>query len=135
MSQEVLYYLVQLRKGDENAYFSLIELDDSYLSELIDLFYRERSEAIQAELVEVIWQHRSAETLTFLQEALHHHNSEVWKTALDGIVAINHPRGIRILEEAKAELSSLNDTSARERLEWIEEACEQIQANLENGTS
>lgn len=132
MSEEVLYYVQQLRKGDENAYHSLIELDNSYIPELIDLFHQETHSAMQAELLEVIWQHRSPETLSLLQEALHHAAPDVWKTALDGIVALNHPRGIDILAAEISRLQSLTDKAAGEPLEWVIEASGQLQDSLNN---
>ncbi len=137
MSKEVLYYLEQLRTGPrgEDAYHSLVELDDSYVPELVEAFYQEKNPKMQALLVEVVRQHRLPETLTFLQEALRHHHAEVWKSALDGIVAIRHPQGIKILADEKARLQTLNDTIASERLEWIDEAYEQLQERLQNGTS
>ncbi len=137
MSEEVVYYLERLRTGPraEDAWHSLVELDDSYLPELMEAFKQEQSPKIQAVLVEVSWQHRSSETLPFLQELLRHYHSEVWKTALDGIVAINHPQGIKILGDERARLQALNDKTARERLEWIDEAYEQLQDGLSHTVS
>ncbi len=68
MNEEVVYYLERLHTGPraEDAYHSLVELDDSYLPELMEAFKQEQSPQIQAVLVEVIWQHRSSETLPFL---------------------------------------------------------------------
>jgi hypothetical protein len=135
MSEEVLYYLAQLRSGPhrEDAFHSLVELDDSYIPKLIEAFNQEENSQIQAVLVEVIWQHHSSQALPFLQEVLRHPHSEVWKTALDGIVAINRPQGLKILASERARLQALNETTTRERLEWIDEAYEQLQQNLQNG--
>ena len=119
----------------EDAYHSLVELDDSYLPELMEAFKQEPRPQIQAVLVEIIWQHRSAETLPFLQELLGHYHSDVWKTALDGIVAINHPQGIQILADERARLQAFNNKTARERLEWIDEAYEQLQDGLSHTVS
>lgn len=132
MSDEVRYYVEQLRKGSEDAYHALMELDNSYIPELMELFYQEKNSAMQAELLEVIWQHRSQQTLSLLQEALHYDSAEVWKTALDGIVALNHSRGLDILAHEKARLQTFTDKAASERLEWIVEAYQQLQENLHN---
>ena len=134
MSEKVLYYLEQLRKEprDENAYHSLMELSDSDVPELITTFYEEKNPKIQVVLVEAIWQHRSLEVLVFLQEALRHHYPDVWKAALDGIVAINYPLGIKILADEKARLQSLDEKTVGERLDWIDEAYKQLQETLQN---
>jgi hypothetical protein len=132
MSEEVVSHLERLHTGPraEDAYHSLVELDDSYLPELMEAFRQEQSPPIQAVLVEVIWQHRSSETLPFLQALLRHYHSDVWKTALDGIVAINHPQGIKMLADERARLQALDDKTAQERLEWIDEAYQQLQDGL-----
>lgn len=132
MTQEVLHYIEQLRKGSEDAYHALIELDNAYIPELMGLFYQEKNSEMQALLLEVIWQHRSPDTLLLLQEALHYDDAEIWKTALDGIVALNHLQGLNVLADEKARLHTFTDKSATERLDWIDEAYQQLQENLQN---
>jgi hypothetical protein len=136
VSEEVLWYVSQLRRSDKNrsnnAYFSLIELDDPYVPEIIEAFYQEKDPKAQVLLVEVIWQHRLPESLPFLHEILRHESSAMWQCALDGIVAINDPQGIKILADEKARLELLNDKTARERMEWIVEAHEQLKEALEH---
>lgn len=134
MSEEVLFYLGQLRRGiyREDAYHALIELDSSYLPEFISLFHQEKNPIIKALLLEVICKHKMLETLFFLQETLHSNDAHVWKTALDGIVAFNYPQSIEILVNEKARLQTCSDKGATERLEWIEEAYQQLQENLQN---
>jgi hypothetical protein len=134
VSEAVLYYWEQLRKGNfEDAYHSLIELDDSYLPELIDCFYQEKNAHIQAILLEAIWQHRSATTLGYLKSLLTNANPDIWKLALDGIIAINNSQGLKILEDEKVRLQTLDSKTVSERLEWVEESYNQLQDNLEYG--
>jgi len=127
MDDKVDYYLSELHKGDrENAFFCLIEMPPSIIPRLVQAYHSESDPAIRAILVEIIRQYRSPKTLRFLAEALRDNDGEVWKTALDGIAALGGPESIRILEAEKEGLLFGGQRNAGLRIEWIDEAIEQI---------
>lgn len=55
---------------------------------------------------------------------------EVWKQALDGLVAIGGTRSIHALHQAKVRHPSLATIQGTITVDWIDEALEQIQAKL-----
>jgi hypothetical protein len=57
----------------------------------------------------------------------------MWQCALDGIAAIKHSDGLKILADEIARLELLNDKKALERMEWVAEAYEQLEEALEHG--
>jgi hypothetical protein len=82
------YYIKRLDGPDgDNAYHSLIEADDAIIPFLIEAFRNQQNPAIRSTLVEIIWHHKLPETVEFLSEALNDSAAEVWKSALDGLVA------------------------------------------------
>jgi HEAT repeat protein len=120
-SEMASYYIQRLTGPDgEDAYHSLVEADDAVVPLLIEASRVERNSAIRAELVEIIWQHRLPETVRFLAEALDDPAPEVWKSALDGLVALGGPSAIRVLESAKQK------AFPRDRADWIDEALQQL---------
>ena len=130
MSGVVEYYVQMLHSRDprerENAYFGLLDLDDTLVPKLIET-YREQTEIkIRETLIEVIWQHRLPTTLEFLAEVLLDPSPDVWKAALDGIVAIDGPMAITALQVTRSQLMSSKDEESRTRLEWIDEAVRQL---------
>jgi hypothetical protein len=127
MDDAVDYYLRKLDEGDlENAFFGLIDMPHSIVPKLIEAFYSEGDPNVRAVLVEVIWQHRLPTSLEFLAEALRDDSADVWKTALDGIVALAGPKSIEVLEAERVRLLTGGQRDARLRIGWIDEAIEQI---------
>ncbi len=129
MEDDLAYYLARLHDqgvNAEDAYFALVEVDDSRLPELIEAFHAETSLDVKAILVEIIWQHRSRESLPFLFDAFRSLYPEIWKNALDGIVALRASEGRSYLE---SERQRILDEPQRDsaRLEWIDEALRQMQ--------
>jgi hypothetical protein len=90
-----------------------------------EAFHRETSGLRRQFLVHALWQFRDAAALPTLAAALQDPDDRVWKGALDGIVTVAGPTGLRVLEEARDRLSGGRPPSVR--LEWIGEAIEQIQ--------
>lgn len=126
MDEMVLRYLRQLREPkSEDAYFALLELDDAQIPDLIEAYHQETNIRAKSALVEIIWKHASYDSLDFLRTAFHDDHEEVWKAALDGIVARGGADSIEILENEKKHLSA-DPFQASSRLEWIDEAIEQI---------
>ena len=120
------FYIERLKGPDgENAYHSLIEADNAIIPILIDAFRDEQDSEIRSDLVEVIWQHPLPDTTGFLSEAVDDPAPEVWKSALDGLVAIGGKPAIQILESARQRLWS-GSRKERTKAEWIDEAIQQI---------
>jgi hypothetical protein len=125
---EFLYYVQQLHAADaDHAYFALLtDTTEANVSKLIAAFHRETDDKVKADLVEIIWQRRLPETLDFLAQVLHHPKPEIWKNALDGIVAIGTAQALIVLEDEKRRLLSISSRDSASRLEWIDEAIEQL---------
>lgn len=121
-------YIERLRQGDEDAFHALIEADASVLPLLIEQFHKEGNRMTRARIVECIWQHRNPAMVDFLASALLDPVPEVWKQALDGLVAIGGARSIHALQQAKLAPSSLASTPHGITAEWIDEALDQLQA-------
>ncbi len=129
MEDDLAYYLARLHDqgvNAEGAYFALVEVDDSRLPELIEAFHAETSLDVKAILVEIIWEHRLHESLPFLFDTFKNPYPEIWKNALDGIVALRASEGRGYLE---SERQRILDEPQRDstRLEWIDEALRQMQ--------
>jgi hypothetical protein len=107
-------YLKQLRDNAQNAWFSLVEVDDSAIPLLIDAYHFESNLAVKETLVEIIWQHRNPVVLDFLGEVLQHEDARLWKMALDGTVAINDRGGISVLEAEKNRLQAIQSDQAND---------------------
>jgi HEAT repeat protein len=75
-------------------------------------------------LIRVIWQFRTPAVLPALAIALNDPSVEVWKNALDGLVAIGGDQARRILIDAGAKAAAIQ--AEAEKLEWINEALTQL---------
>jgi hypothetical protein len=124
------YYIKRLGEPDrDDGYHGLIEASDEIIPFLVNAFRVEQVPGIRADLVEIIWQHRNPETIEFLSEALNDPAQEVWKNALDGLVALACPKAIEALRLARSPV--LHKKSQKEKFQrWLEEAIEQTQENM-----
>jgi len=121
--EAIQYYLRRLHDGDfESAFFGVLELGPIALPDLIDTYRVEADGSCRASLVEMIWQYRDPSVIPFLATALDDEYPEVWKQAIDGLVAIPCDESLQVLDDAR--------TVAEDRREWIEEAIEQIREIL-----
>lgn len=127
---QIQEYLERFRQGDrENAFFGLTEMEHEALPELIGEFNKERNNRTRAFLVEVIWQHRQQEVIPFLAGVLHDPEPEVWKEALDGLVALVSEPALDALRSARAR-EFLRQRDTQEFRRWLEEAIEQAEAEF-----
>src|SRR5262249_859023 len=120
----VIYNIQRLKEAEyeyDHAYHSLIEADHAVIPLLIEAFRTEPHSATRATLVEIIWQHRVPETIDFLSEALDDNHPQVWKSALDGFVAIGSPAAIQVLESVKQRVP-IGSQAKSDRVDWIDEA-------------
>jgi hypothetical protein len=125
--EDLSYYLRELRAKSEDAFSALrSHIESSDIPKLIAAFYAEPVIAVKADLLEIIWQQRMPDTLSFLATVLQHPNSKLWLVALDGIVAIDTPLAMTILETEKSRLLSSQLHDATARLEYIIEAIQQL---------
>ena len=111
--------------NNQDAWHSLVEADDAIIPFLVEAYRSEADPKRRSLLVNVIWEHRVPESLEFLAEALGDPVDEVWKSALDGIVAIGGPIASGVLESARHRIETDNKGYA-ERIEWIDEGIQQI---------
>ena len=134
MEEVVAHYLDELRRG-RDAFFGLTNFDSSIVPELIAAYGVEKEGWIRAFLVRVIWEYRLPETLDFFEEALHDNYSEAWQESLNGFCTIGTQRSLDILNSERAHLFSEKGKAAKVRMEWIEEAIEQIMTAMASNSS
>jgi HEAT repeat protein len=106
----------------DNAFHTLIEADKSIIPPLIQQFKTRVCGADRARIIEVIWQHRDKASIPFLASALRDAYPEVWRHALDGLVAIGGINSHAALIDFRSESSEDS-----ERVSWVDEAIGQIQ--------
>ena len=119
---DVSQIVQSLCDGNDDAFHVLIEADKAIIPLLVQHFTTRASCADRARIIEVVWQHRDKETIPFLASALRDPNLDVWKSALDGLVAIGGIESHDALVEFRSELSADS-----ERASWADEAIGQIQ--------
>lgn len=117
-------------RGWAGAYHSLVELGPQVLPELQRRFAGSRDASFRAALVELARQVNSEDALALLDAAIRDASPEVWKNALDGLVALASPGAIAVLEAA-ARRRPPGRTSDEEWEGWIREAVEQARAGHE----
>jgi len=80
----IAYYLERYHQGyEENAWFSLVELEPEALPELMAAYKAAIKAELRAFLLHVIWQHRQPSVIPFLGEALREGGKLVWRQAMD----------------------------------------------------
>jgi HEAT repeat protein len=134
-SDYIEFYLGKLREGDfETAFHALSEVGPSVIPRLIEAFQHESDPNVRAELVDIVWNYRQPETVAFLKDALFDKDDQVWKKALDGMVALASPSALRTLQEVIVKSRAQQITNDEFR-KWVEEAILQVQDSIdsENG--
>ena len=124
LEEYAAYYLPRLA-DDEDAYHALIEADAAILPILVRAFRRERDGKLRAKILEVMWQHRDPSIIPVLAEALQDPSPRVWKEAFDGLVTLDRPECIGVIEGAR------NRTFEREQdatyfRSFLDEAIDQL---------
>lgn len=126
-SEYVAHYLEQHRRGDGDAFFSLIDGSD-VLGPLADAFHSEESAEAREFILDVVREHRRPQSFELLAEGLEDEEERVWKSALDGLVTLgltmSKETALSVLQSARGRLDS-GDASASVRREWLDEAIEQ----------
>jgi HEAT repeat protein len=117
-------------RGWASAYHSLVELGPRVLPELEKRLATSRDRTLRAALVELAGQFHSEDSLPLFEAALRDPSPEVWKAALDGLVALASPASLLLLEEAAARRPP-GRTAFPEWEAWVREALQQARAELE----
>jgi len=116
--------------GWARAYHRLVELGPQVLPELEKQLATSRDSTFRAALVELAQQLHSEEALPLFEVALRDPSPEVWKAALDGLVALASPASLLVLEEA-ANRDPPGRTAFPEWEGWVREALQQARAEFE----
>ncbi len=131
LSALVEHYLLEWDSaGWANAYHSLIELGPQILPELTRRFAQSRDVRFRAALVGLARHVRSADALPLFDSALGDDSPEVWKEALDGLVALASPASMLLIEQAMGRTPP-GRTSAADWTSWLREALQQARAEYE----
>lgn len=130
----VEYYLSALARDEfAVAFHALTEASPNVIPKLIVAFRKETDPRVKRALVEIIWNHRQPGTIPFLGEALADPNDNVWKCALDGLVALASPASLEMLGAALPN-PSFSDQRRNHFRTWIEEAVGQVQEQMVNNS-
>lgn len=99
---QIAWYLERHREGDgSTAFHGLIQLDSAALPELVSEYHAAVDTRLRVFLLEVIWQHRQQSVVPVLAAALFDPEPQVWKEALDGLVALASPSSVEALRAAR----------------------------------
>jgi hypothetical protein len=130
---QVLHDLSELdRPHSEDAFFRLLHLERESLPILAGAFRRASRPELRAKIIEVVWQLRWLEAIPLLVEAVRDPADSVWKEGLNGLVAIGGDAGFKALQDLQRE-HALPSPSGATKLEWIEEALQQIPGSRPTG--
>lgn len=126
----IAYYLERYHMGDaDGAFHGLLELDQATHPELVHEFRVATDTRLRVFLLGVIWQHRQQSIIPVLAEALLDSEPEVWREALDGLVALASPASLDALYAARTRHFARQE-EAKEFRNWLEEAIEQAEIEL-----
>lgn len=122
LREYVADYVRQLSgPGANDAWHSLVDAGPPALPHIVDAFNSSSDVVARLALVQIIGSYRSADAVPFFAGCLRNTDSDIWKTALDGLVSL----GGRPALDA---LTVMLDTTTLDKREWIAEAIEQIKA-------
>jgi hypothetical protein len=97
----------------------------SVLPYFTDAFERETDPKRKVQLIHIIWQFRDAAVLPTLSAALYDPSPLVWKEALDGLVTLDLPECVQVIEAARARPFKKEKDSIYFQ-EWLDEAIQQL---------
>lgn len=117
---QIAHYLQSLSGPDfDAAYHRLIEVGPEVMPYLERAFKNTVDAPTRQTLVKIAWNTRAQRSLLLLQEALEDGHDQVWKEALDGLVALGG-------QEALAIAIQVRGRTTHDRLPWIDEAIQQM---------
>jgi HEAT repeat protein len=118
---ERVKYLTGELSGDhvDDAWHSLVELGPAALPHVVNAFEAQPKRSVAVALIRVLSEYRTRDALPFFTTLLGSAECEIWKTALDGIVAMGDESAIALLRE-------ISEALGTEKRSWVEEAISQI---------
>lgn len=130
LEKDVSFFLAKLRANEfEEAFHGLSELESDVIPLLVNAFHEENDPSIRSELVRIISEFRSKKAIPFLKDVSTDPNSEVWRCAIDGLVASGDRDALMALKHIKSE-SELYRSKPIVYVRWIDEACDQLEDRL-----
>jgi hypothetical protein len=126
VTELVAGYISQIGNADaDDACRSLLELWPVALPQIQQAFRVARNRTVKLRLAQVACHSRSMTALPFLQELLGDGDTEIWKTALDGLVYVGWDE-VTARDEVMEILRAAKQMADTERRDWIEEALDQV---------
>jgi hypothetical protein len=117
---QVAAYLHALSGPDvENAYHSLIELGPAVIPYLESTFKTAVDARTRQTLLRIAWRTQSRQSLPLLRQAVEDGHDQVWREALDGLVALGGPEALEIARQARGR-------AAGDKRQWFDEAVQQM---------
>ncbi|MFN0201047.1 MAG: HEAT repeat domain-containing protein [Bacteroidia bacterium] len=81
----------------ETAFSNLSLIADSFITELIEICYKETNTGVRAWLVELIAHAKSPDSLDFLSEQFYHPCESIQHWAIRGLQLLNTPQSRKVL--------------------------------------
>jgi hypothetical protein len=126
VTELVAGYISQLGNADaDDACHSLLELGPVALPQIQQAFRVARNRTVKLRLAQVACHSRSIAALPFLHELLGDGDTEIWKTALDGLVYLGWDEATA-RDEVMEILRAAKQMADTERRDWIKEALDQV---------
>jgi HEAT repeat protein len=106
------------------AFRKLSSAGPDALPEIMSAVRTEKDANVRAKLVEALWRQPDPSLVPFLSELLNDPTEAVWKEALNGLVTVATEDARKAV---KAALKKLGRKGDPQRIEWYNEALEQIE--------
>src|SRR5258705_12695954 len=118
-------HVSQLANADaDDACQSLLELGPVALPQIQQAFRVARNRIVKLRLAQVACHSRSIAALPFLRELLTDGDTEIWKTALDGLVYVGWDE-VTARDEVMEILRAAKEVADAAQRDWVEEALDQ----------
>jgi HEAT repeat protein len=125
LGDQVRHYVERLRGGDEDAYFSLLELDAAAVPLLRQTLTVESDPQVRRNLADVIGEHRLASSVPFLAGLLFDQDWLVRQAAIDGLWTLGSAEALQVLASALARCRAGSQEDVR-FADYLAEALELI---------
>ena len=119
------------RSGHRDAALHhLLELGEAALPPLADAYRAERDPDLRALIAEAAWRLRAPAAFDVLAEILQDPHPDVWRQALDGLVALASPESLRILESARDWAEATDAEGRADFRDWVEGTIEDVRGRV-----
>ena len=123
LEEYAAFYLKRLPEDD--AYHSLIEAGPHIIPILAKAIVSQKDGRIRAQILQVIWEQRHPSAIPILADALRDPSPHVWKQALDGLVTLDRPECVAVIEAAQDRRFESEQDAVQFR-DWMKEAINQL---------